>query len=91
MTVMSLKIEKSVKEQGQKAAAALGLPFGTMITVLIKGVIHSNTLSASFGETPSARLIQSIEEAEKDHKNGDYYTANTAEELDTLLDSFSKV
>lgn len=91
MTVMSLKIKKSVKERGQKAAAALGLPFGTMINVLIMGVINTNTLNVTYAETPSARLIQSIEDAKKDHENGEYYTANTAEELDALLDSFSKV
>lgn len=85
MTVMSLKIEKSVKEQGQKAAAALGLPFGTMITVLIKGVIHSNTLSATYAETPTARLIQSMKDADNDFENGDFVTASTSEELASIL------
>lgn len=81
MTVMSLKIEKSVKEQGQKAAAALGLPFGTMITVLIKGVIHSNTLTATYSEKPSAWLKNEIAEGKKDIENGDFVTIHNESEL----------
>ena len=81
MTVMSLKIEKSVKEAGQKAAAALGMPFGTMITVLIKGVIHSNTLTVTYAEEPSDWLKNEIAEAKKDIANGDVISVSTEEEL----------
>lgn len=81
MTVMSLKIEKSLKESAQKTAAEFGLPLGTMINVMLKEIVRTRTFTVSLEERPSAWLKNEIAEGKKDIANGDFVTVRTEEEL----------
>ena len=88
MTVMSLKIEKKLKESAQKTAAEFGLPLGTMINALLREIVRTRTFTVSLEERPSVWLKNEITEAKKDYANGDYETATTVEELDAIFKSW---
>lgn len=88
MTVMSLKIEKKLKELAQKTAAEFGLPLGTMINALLKEIVRTRTFTLSLEEKPSAWLKNEIEQGKKDYANGEYEIAETPEELDAIFKSW---
>lgn len=88
MTVMSLKIDRNLKESAQKTAAEFGLPLGTMINALLREIVRTRTFTVSLEERPSAWLKNEIAEGKKDYANGDYETATTVEELDAIFKSW---
>ena len=81
--VINVKIDPKVKIQAQKVAADLGLSLSGLLNAYLRNVIRTKEVCFSLNkpEIPSARLIRSIKKAEEDWKKGNYYTANSIEEM----------
>ena len=65
-TMISVKMDRSLKEAAQKTAAGFGLPLGTMINTLLRQVVHRKELLLTTPEVPSAYLKKALREAEKE-------------------------
>ena len=65
-TMISVKIDKSLKEAAQKTAADFGLPLGTMINSLLRQVVRDKKFTLDASEKPSALLRQAITECERE-------------------------
>ena len=68
-TLLTVKIDKKLKEQAKKTAAAFGLPLGTMVNSLIRGTIETGRLELL---TPKAIIAREIREAVNAYENGDH-------------------
>lgn len=65
-TMISVKMDKSLKAAAQKTAAEFGLPLGTMINSLLKQVVREKKLTLEVSERPSAYLRKVIAESERE-------------------------
>lgn len=65
-TMISVKMDKSLKIAAQKTAAEFGLPLGTMINAFLKQIVREKklTLSLSLSPTPYLKHIISEGDAE---------------------------
>ncbi|MFA6171632.1 MAG: type II toxin-antitoxin system RelB/DinJ family antitoxin [Patescibacteria group bacterium] len=81
--VINVKIDPKVKSQAQKVAADLGLSLSGLLNAYLRNVIRTKEVCFSLNkpEIPSARLIRSIKKAEEDWKKGNYYTADSVDDL----------
>lgn len=65
-TMISVKMDKSLKVAAQKTAAEFGLPLGTMINAMLRNVVREKELNLSISERPSAYLRKAIAESERE-------------------------
>lgn len=79
--VINIKIDQKVKTQAQKVAADLGLSLSSLLNAYLRQVIRTKEVSFRLEEKPSARLIKSIEEAEKGIKAGKLKAYSSIEEI----------
>ena len=71
-TILSIKLDKKIKEDAQRISKELGLPLGTAINAFLKQFIRDREIVLSSNEfMPSAYLREIIAEAEKDFLRGD--------------------
>jgi addiction module RelB/DinJ family antitoxin len=78
-TLLTIKIDKKLKEAAKKTAAEFGLPLGTMVNMLLRDTTRRGELDLELRPTP--RLRRSIREAEREWKSGKMKVFNSAEEL----------
>lgn len=70
-TILSIKLDKKIKEDAQRISKELGLPLGTAINAFLKQFIRDREIVLSSNEfMPSAYLREVIAEAEKDYLRG---------------------
>ena len=69
-TVINLKIDPKTKREAQLVAQEIGVPLSTLLKSYIKHLVRTNNVTFDVSEEPSEYLIRSLEEAEKDRKEG---------------------
>jgi len=84
-TLLTVKINKQLKEAASQTAKKLGLPLGTAVNAFLKQFVRDKeiTLSASYVPTPYLRNI--LREAKADYENG---KTGTFESLEDFFKSF---
>lgn len=69
-TLISIKMDKSLKQAAQETAEELGFPLGTLINSFLKQLVRTKEVNFSVSYRPSKYLISAIEEAEKESAEG---------------------
>lgn len=69
-TVLSIKIDKKIKEEAQKLAKSLGLNMSQIASASYKQFIRNREFTFSDGYTMTPYLEKVIEGAERDYKAG---------------------
>lgn len=87
--MLNIKMDKTIKEEAQKTAKALGLPLSVIVNRYLKEFIHERRVEFSESLVPNIKtqkLLERIEKDIKDNKNivGPFATPM---EMDTYLDS----
>lgn len=85
--VLSIKIDKSLKDAAKMTAAKFGASLNGMITAMLKEVVRTKTIPVSLGEKPSAWLKKEIALAKKDIQNGDVTLIKNAKDLDAFFEN----
>ncbi|PIU81740.1 hypothetical protein CO131_01410 [Candidatus Kaiserbacteria bacterium CG_4_9_14_3_um_filter_50_16] len=67
-TLLTVKIDKKLKERAKRTAAEFGIPLGTMVNSFLLNTVENRRFALTL--RPTARLMKSIIEAERDYKNG---------------------
>ena len=83
-TVLNIKIDKTLKEQAQQVAKALGLPVSTLVSASLKDIIR--TRSVTFSVEPQFRpeVIKSLLKSSENAKKG----IDVSPGFDNLTDAF---
>ncbi len=68
--VINIKVEPALKLQVRSFAQELGLSVSSLIHVLLKQAVRSQTVSLSLAEEPSDYLKEILDEAREDIKAG---------------------
>jgi len=85
-TMISVKIDKDLKEAAQQTAKEFGLPLGTMINVWLRQVVRDKELTLSNSYKPTPYLEKIIEESEKELESGKSITYSSLDEMFKDLD-----
>ncbi len=80
-TVLTIKTEKSVKDQARKTAEEFGIPLGTIINAFLRNFVRNKELSLDISHKPSKYLRGVIEESRKEYEKGDYHGPFIGEEF----------
>ena len=67
-TLLTVKIDKKLKARAKRTAAEFGIPLGTMVNSFLLNTVENRRFVLTL--RPTARLMKSIIEAERDYKNG---------------------
>jgi len=68
-TLLTVKVDKKLKEKAQKTAERVGLPLGTVVNGFLRQFVRDKRVV--FSETPTPYLEKLLAQAEKDIANGD--------------------
>ncbi len=70
--VVVTKVDPKTKKEAQETAEKLGIPLSVAIKAFLRQFIRTKTITFSVQqeEVPSARLVKSIKQTEKDWKAG---------------------
>ncbi|MDO8567023.1 MAG: hypothetical protein Q7R58_02630 [bacterium] len=66
-TLLTIKIDKKLKERAKLTAAEFGIPLGTMVNSFLLNTVENRRFALTL--RPTARLRRSIIEAEREYKN----------------------
>jgi addiction module RelB/DinJ family antitoxin len=80
-TMLNVKIDVDVKREIQKTAEAMGVPLGTIANILFRQFAREKEINISLAHKPSAYLIASIQEAEKEYNSGKLKSYKGTKEL----------
>ena len=85
--VINIKTDPKVKEEAQKIAAEMGISLSGVINTQLKQFIRTKTLLCTLDtEIPTKKLLQDIEQAKIDRKNGDVVSFDNVDESLKFLD-----
>lgn len=79
--MLNIKIDTKLKMQAKKTADELGIPLGTIASALLRQFVREKEITLSVAHTPSASLIESIKEAQKEYASGDLKSYKGTKEL----------
>ena len=79
-TVIQIRTDEKLKADAQKVAEELGFSLSSLIKAFLKNVTKTKSVTFTTSEEPSPWLIKQLKQAEKNIKNGDYYSFNSPEE-----------
>ncbi len=79
--MLTTKIDPGLKKEVQKTAAALGMPVGTIVNVLLRQFVRDREINLSLAYDPSPRLIKAIEEGEAEYAAGKLKSYDSLEEM----------
>ncbi len=79
-TLLTVKIDKKLKERAKKTAAEFGIPLGTMINSFLLNTVESRHFALTL--KPTTRLRKSILESEREYASG---KLNTFDSVDKLI------
>lgn len=85
--MISVKLDKSLKQAAQETAAEIGITIGTLINSFLKQLVRDKEVSFSVSYKPSAYLREVIAQADKEFAEGKYQEAHSIEELERQLRS----
>ena len=85
--MISVKMEKSLKEAARQTATDLGIPLGTMINAFLRQLVRDKELNLSLSLTPTPYLRKVIAEGEKELKERKVPSAKSLEEFFAELDA----
>ena len=81
-TLLTIKIDKTLKAQAQKVAAEFGLPLGTMVNSLIRRTVNEGRLELIAVKPAALRRINRIRKEMRDGKgHGPFTTKELQKEL----------
>ncbi len=69
-TMLNIKIDAKLKMQAKKTAEELGMPLSTVASALIRQFVREKEIHLSIPLKPSKYLVDVIEEAEQELKQG---------------------
>jgi len=75
-TLLTVKVDKKLKEKAQKTAERVGLPLGTVVNGFLRQFVRDKRIVFS-EETPTVYLERLLIEAEKEIARGDISPAFT--------------
>lgn len=78
-TLLTVKIDKKLKERSKRTAMEFGIPLGTMVNSFLRNMVENRSFALTL--RPTARLQKSILEAEREYKSGKLKTFDSVEEL----------
>lgn len=78
-TLLTIKIDKNLKERAKLTAAEFGIPLGTMVNSFLLNTVESRRFALTL--RPTTRLKKSIIDAEREYKNGKLKEFNSVGEL----------
>lgn len=67
-TLLTVKIDKKLKERAKCTAAEFGIPLGTMVNSFLLNIVETRRFALTL--RPTARLRKSILEAEREYQSG---------------------
>ncbi len=70
-TIINVKTDPEVKKKAQEVLNELGLNLSSAINAYLREIIRTRSVHFSLEEEPSDYLIESINEAEKELREGD--------------------
>lgn len=85
-TLLTVKIDKTLKANAQKTAEKFGIPLGTLVNSMLKQMVLRQEVNFSTLQ-PSKSLIRSLKEYEKDKASGKNIVSHSAEEFIARLNS----
>ena len=74
-TVLNVKTDSEVKKQATQVALEMGVPMSIVVTTLLKKFINDRELVLEAPRQMSTKLEKTLEQAEKDLKNGKFSPA----------------
>ncbi|MDD5318227.1 MAG: type II toxin-antitoxin system RelB/DinJ family antitoxin [Candidatus Pacebacteria bacterium] len=80
-TLISIKMDKSLKLDAKKTADEMGISLSTVINAFLRQFVRSKEVTFSIAPRPTASLIRSITRSEKEYKKGHFYKAKNIDEL----------
>lgn len=86
-TMISVKLDKSLKQAAQETAAEIGISLGTLVNSFLKQFVRTKEVNFSVSYKPTAYLKESIAQADKEFAEGKYEEAHSIEELEKQLRS----
>lgn len=78
-TLLTVKIDKKLKERAKKTASEFGIPLGTMINSFLLNTVETRRFTLTL--QPTARLKKSILEAEREYQSGKRKTFDSVDAL----------
>ena len=78
-TLLTVKIDKKLKERAKLTAAEFGIPLGTMINSFLLNTVENRHFALTL--RPTARLKKSIVEAEREYRVGKLKEFDSVEKL----------
>ena len=86
-TVINIKTDTKVKKEAQKVAADLGLSLSGVINGFLKQFVRTKTVIFTLDESiPSQYLLNSVQSADEDRKNGNVHTFKNNQAAIDFLD-----
>ena len=77
-TVISVRLDKDLKEAAQEVAKSVGLPLSTLISAYLHQVVATRQINLYAPEQMTPHLEKLIEEAEKEETIGPFDTVEDA-------------
>ncbi len=78
-TLLTIKIDKKLKERAKSTAAEFGIPLGTMINSFLRNTVENRRFALTL--RPTARLKKSISVARKEYASGKLKVFDSVNEL----------
>lgn len=86
-TIISVKIDKDLKEQASKVANELGFSLSAVIKANLKKLVRERKIEVNLDSEYNPEFMKSVLEAEEDYKNGINFSPplRTAQEIEEYL------
>lgn len=69
-TLMTIKMEKSLKLAAQETAAKIGIPLGTLVNAYLKQFVREKTVTFRSEYVPNRKTRMAIAEGMKEYRKG---------------------
>ncbi len=88
-TLLTVKIDKNLKQAAQKTAEQIGLPLGTLVNALLRQFVRNKGVSLTTEEeyVLNKKTIASLLKGEKEYREGKLPVAHSVDELIAALNS----
>ncbi|MFA6158608.1 MAG: hypothetical protein WC763_03220 [Candidatus Paceibacterota bacterium] len=80
-TLLTVKMEKSLKQAAQETAAEIGIPLGTLVNAILKQFVRTKEVNLDVSYEPTEYLKSVIRESEEEFAKGLSPKAANVDEL----------
>lgn len=84
-TLLTVKIDKKLKDRSKRTAAEFGIPLGTMVNSFLLNMVETRHFALTLH--PTIRLKKSILESEREYRKGKLDMFDSADKLIANLHS----